>query len=53
MLILGYAAEFPRAVANVEDSAVGSIPPYKSLRLAGAGPGQTLKIGLSHVLSGG
>lgn len=53
MLILGYAAEFPCLVANVEDSTMGSIPPYRSLPQAGAGPGQTLKIGLSDVLSGG
>lgn len=32
---------------------VSSNPPYKSLPLAGAGSGQTLKIGLSNVLSGG
>lgn len=53
MLIWGYAVEFLCLVANVEDSAVGSIPPYRSLPLAGAGPGQTLKIGPSDVLSGG
>jgi len=40
-------------MADVEHSAVGSILPYKSLRLVGADPGQTLKIGLSNTLSGG
>lgn len=44
MLIRRYSTEFPHTMVNVEESAVDSVPSYKSLPLVGAGPGQTLEL---------
>lgn len=44
LLIRRYSTEFPHTMVNVEESAVDSVPSYKSLPLVGAGPGQTLEL---------